>query len=340
MRAILALAILMLGLPAAAAEGGHQDLSLSDAAPPLASSLESNVPVGDTDRQLDLAVPAKPSDAPHDQGEAIDSPPPPDPANTESDAEGNAADSIDDLCNAVLTSAEDNDLPVAFFANLIWQESRLQFDAVSRAGAQGIAQFMPQVAVEVGLDNPFDPHQAIPASARLLHVLREHFGNLGFVAAAYNAGAHRVAEWLDHRRALPLQTRTYVLRVTGQSVEAWRKSPLDDSRLTFVRPLPCRELPAFADLEQAQLRVAREVAPAQQSPPQAAQEKPAAEIPQTFAHKMNKNTLTARRLVAERKQVRKVGRPGNVDKIAHTFHGEKHDATHRQHAAHEKRKVA
>jgi len=70
--------------------------------------------------------------------------------------------SLDDLCNALFVSAEDNGLPVPFFANLIWQESRLQLDSVSRAGALGIAQFMPDVAAEVGLGDPFDPHQAIP----------------------------------------------------------------------------------------------------------------------------------------------------------------------------------
>ena len=95
-------------------------------------------------------------------------------------AAAGAVGSIYNLCNALFVSAENNDLPVPFFANLIWQESRLQLDAVSRVGALGIAQFMPKVAVEVGLGDPFDPHQAIPASARFLHTLREHFGNLGF----------------------------------------------------------------------------------------------------------------------------------------------------------------
>ena len=70
--------------------------------------------------------------------------------------------SLDDLCNALYTSARNNDLPVPFFANLIWQESRLHYDSRQPDGALGIAQFMPEVAVEVGLDDPFDPLQAIP----------------------------------------------------------------------------------------------------------------------------------------------------------------------------------
>ena len=157
--------------------------------------------------------------------------------------------SLDDLCNLLLTSARDNDLPMPFFANLIWQESHLKDDAVSSKGAMGIAQFMPETAADTGLDDPFDPLQAIPASARFLQRLREQFGNLGFVAAAYNAGPRRVAEWLERRHGLPLETRNYVLRVTGLTVDAWRRRPVADSGLAIVPRLPCRTLPAFADFE-------------------------------------------------------------------------------------------
>ena len=153
--------------------------------------------------------------------------------------------SLNDLCNALFTSAQDNNLPIAFFANLIWQESRLRDDAVSSKGALGIAQFMPETAAESGLDDPFDPLQAIPASARLLSALRLQFGNLGFVAAAYNAGPRRVAEWLEHRGSLPRETRGYVVRVTGLSVDAWRSIAVADDALTFVRQLA---LPQPADL--------------------------------------------------------------------------------------------
>jgi hypothetical protein len=159
--------------------------------------------------------------------------------------------SLDDLCNSVLTSAQDNDLPIPFFANLLWQESGLRNDVVSSKGALGIAQFMPETAAENGLDNPFDPMQAIPASARFLHQLRMEFGNLGFVAAAYNAGPHRVIDWLERRASLPQETRDYVLHITGLSIDAWRRMAVNDDALTFVRPLSCRSLPAFASMEQA-----------------------------------------------------------------------------------------
>lgn len=239
-----------------------------------------------SDRVLALLTPPaiEASDTAHDQGEATTEPQSPAPVTTESDADASVADSIDGLCNALMTSAQDNDLPVPFFANLIWQESRLQRDSVSRAGALGIAQFMPEVANEVGLADPFDPRQAIPASARFLRVLRQHFGNLGYVAAAYNAGSHRVGDWLDRRQPLPQETRTYVLRVTGRSAEAWRKSAPDDSKLTFAPSLPCRGLPAFAELEQAQLRDAQPDDDAKDAQPQ--QEKIATRVAHLIVRKV------------------------------------------------------
>jgi hypothetical protein len=160
--------------------------------------------------------------------------------------------SMDDLCQALFTSAQANDIPVQFFANLIWQESRLNPGDVSKKGAQGIAQFMPSVAAEKGLDDPFDPIKALPASARLLRELRMQFGNLGLVAAAYNAGPGRVARWLERRSDLPRETRNYVVKVTGLSVDAWRNMRVSDDALTFVGRLPCRSMPAFASVEQEQ----------------------------------------------------------------------------------------
>lgn len=259
MRPMLAFAILLLGLSRAAPEPDYSRYfadylhsSGGKAASPLVETVSA---VGRADR-LSVAslrphaIPIetlKPASA--DASTDADS----DAAASTDGASGYSGDlSLNDLCNALYTSAQDNDLPIPFFANLIWQESRLRDDAVSRKGAMGIAQFMPETAVESGLDNPFDPLQAIPASARFLRELRLQFGNLGFVAAAYNAGARRVAEWLEHRGNLPRETRGYVVRVTGLPVEAWRSMAVNDDALTFVRHLPCRSLPAFANVEQAQ----------------------------------------------------------------------------------------
>src|SRR6266566_4555004 len=60
-------------------------------------------------------------------------------------APANAPDN-DGICNALAAAAQENDLPIDFFTRLIWQESRFDPTAVSRAGAQGVAQFMPATA--------------------------------------------------------------------------------------------------------------------------------------------------------------------------------------------------
>jgi hypothetical protein len=262
---------------------------------------------------------------------------------TDADAtDDDVRESIDGLCTTLLTSAQDNDLPVPFFANLIWQESELQRDAVSRAGALGIAQFMPSAAVETGLADPFDPHQAIPASARLLRMLRQHFGNLGLAAAAYNAGAHRVGQWVDHHRALPRETRNYVRRITGRSVEAWRKSPRDDAKLAFMRPLPCRNLPAFAELEQVPPMDARqEPGKATTGIAERTTRRVAARFAARLAQKNAKGTLAPTYRLAERKAARRLTTAIPAATIARDYHGGMRDAMRRpQHVPHERRRMA
>jgi hypothetical protein len=133
--------------------------------------------------------------------------------------EPSAAES--ELCSLIESAAAAHDLPVAFFTRLLWKESRFRSDAVSPKGAQGIAQFMPGTAAERGLLDPFDPHTAIPASAGLLADLSARFGNLGLAAAAYNAGAQRVTDWLTDASTLPWETQDYVASITGVAAEAW-----------------------------------------------------------------------------------------------------------------------
>jgi hypothetical protein len=125
------------------------------------------------------------------------------------------------VCEALATAAAANELPVDFFTRLIWQESRFAPDAISPKGAQGIAQFMPATARSSGLDNPFNPLEAIAKSGELLRDLRREFGNLGLAAAAYNAGSGRVHDWLTGRRTLPRETRAYVRIVTGRAADEW-----------------------------------------------------------------------------------------------------------------------
>jgi hypothetical protein len=131
---------------------------------------------------------------------------------------------FDDICELIEDVAGEFDIPTPLFTRLIWQESRFRNETVSRAGAQGIAQFMPRTAELRGLDDPFDPLQALPASADFLRELVDQFGNFGLAAAAYNGGPTRVRNWLNGRGNLPKETRDYVRLITGKPVEHWRKA--------------------------------------------------------------------------------------------------------------------
>jgi hypothetical protein len=149
----------------------------------------------------------------------------------------------DDICRAVEEDAAENGLPVEFFARVIWQESRFNARAVSRAGARGIAQFMPRTADWHGLADPFDPIESLRHSASYLRDLRNRFGNLGLAAAGYNAGPGRVSEWLAGHRTLPSETRNYVAIVTGWTADEWASpSPPQTAETTIPQGLPCTRL--------------------------------------------------------------------------------------------------
>jgi hypothetical protein len=149
---------------------------------------------------------------------------------------------VDSVCKALAAAAAENDLPIDFFTRLIWQESRFDPAAVSRTGAQGVAQFMPATASWRGLADPFDPVEAIAKSAKLLRDLRREFGNLGLAAAAYNAGPGRVRDWLAGRRGLPRETRAYVSLVTGQSAEQWTGVQAGPAEMHVANAVPCRQI--------------------------------------------------------------------------------------------------
>ncbi len=134
-------------------------------------------------------------------------------------------------------------LPVEFFARVIWQESRFNARAVSRKGAEGIAQFMPRTADWRGLADPFDPVEALRNSASYLRDLRNRFGNLGLAAAGYNAGPGRVSEWLNGKRALPGETRNYVAIITGWTADDWASpAPPQTAETTIPQGVPCSRL--------------------------------------------------------------------------------------------------
>jgi soluble lytic murein transglycosylase-like protein len=84
------------------------------------------------------------------------------------------------------------DLSPSLLEAVVWQESRWRENAVSPAGARGLAQLMPGTARYLGVD-PDDPAANLEGGARYLREQLDRFdGDLEKALAAYNAGPGRV----------------------------------------------------------------------------------------------------------------------------------------------------
>jgi hypothetical protein len=101
----------------------------------------------------------------------------------------------------------------ALLAAQLYAESNFNPNAVSSAGAQGIAQFTPGTARTYGLNDPFDPEASIMAQAHLMHDLLAQLGSVPLALAAYNAGPGRVRACMC---VPPIpETQGYVARILG-----------------------------------------------------------------------------------------------------------------------------
>jgi hypothetical protein len=103
-------------------------------------------------------------------------------------------------------------VPEKLVIAVIRVESAFNAQAVSRKGARGLMQLMPETASVLGVRNSFDPHENIDGGVRHLRGLIDRFSNnVPLALAAYNAGEKAV---VAHQGIPPYaETRDYVTRV-------------------------------------------------------------------------------------------------------------------------------
>jgi soluble lytic murein transglycosylase-like protein len=104
--------------------------------------------------------------------------------------------------------------------SVVQAESAFDSMALSRVGAMGLMQLMPDTAEAFGVVNPFDPRENIMAGTRLLkELLTQYRGNIPLTLAGYNAGSGIVAKYGG--RVPPFkETKNYVKRITSLIADA------------------------------------------------------------------------------------------------------------------------
>lgn len=110
------------------------------------------------------------------------------------------------------SAAQKHSIPEDLFLRLVQQESGWNAQAVSHAGAIGLAQLMPETAARLGVD-PSDPKQNLDGGARYLRLQYNKFRSWKLALAAYNAGPEAVTKY----EGIPpyAETEGYVKAILG-----------------------------------------------------------------------------------------------------------------------------
>lgn len=131
------------------------------------------------------------------------------------------------FADKIASVARSYELPEGLMHAVIATESAYDPNAVSRAGAVGLMQLMPDTARQYGVSNRHDPAENMSAGARYLKDLLKRFGNnLELALAGYNAGGGAV-EKFGNKIPPFSETQTYVRKVIKLYEEYPKKSASD-----------------------------------------------------------------------------------------------------------------
>ena len=108
-------------------------------------------------------------------------------------------------------------LDAALVHAVVQVESAYNPGAVSRRGAVGLMQLMPDTARRYGVRDPRDPQGNLDGGVRYLRDLILRFNNVVLALAAYNAGENAVERYGNRIPPFP-ETQRYVRKV----IQAWK----------------------------------------------------------------------------------------------------------------------
>ena len=169
-----------------------------------------DVPTAEIDRFEPDLTPPEPSPAPEvDRSQPGVVPPPAIPAAAAKLQAPQSSVNVDDAVNA---ASDRYRLDPDFVNSVIRAESGFNPRAVSRKGAQGLMQLMPETASQLGVSNAFDPQSNVDGGTRYLRELLERYNyDMVKALAAYNAGTKRVEQY--HGVPPYRETRAYVTSI-------------------------------------------------------------------------------------------------------------------------------
>lgn len=126
-------------------------------------------------------------------------------------------------------AAERKGMPPALVHGVVKAESAEQPHAVSKAGACGLMQLMPQTARHLGVRDCHNAKENVEGGTRYLSELTERYGSYTIALIAYNWGPANTDRWLERGgrwSQLPRETRDYISKVKLNEALSLRESRL------------------------------------------------------------------------------------------------------------------